>query len=81
MYLSRMQDAIPQHLRILALLSAHTASGNLTRVGVDWSYLSEEYHQAGLEVILQTTIFGGFQKVINALQVCHSLINRPVLFA
>jgi hypothetical protein len=68
MYLNRMEDAIPHHLRVLALLAAHTASGNLTRVGVDWSYLSEEHHAAGLEVILQSTIFGGFQKSINALQ-------------
>ena len=72
MYLNRMEDAIPQHLRVLALLAAHTASGNLTRVGIDWSYLGEEHHEAGLEIILQTTIFGGFQKAINALQARHS---------
>jgi 4-carboxymuconolactone decarboxylase len=73
MYLTQMNDALPRHLRVLALLAAHTASGNLTRVGVDWSYLGEEYHEAGLEIILQTTIFGGFQKVINALQVVHNI--------
>lgn len=77
MYMSRMEDAIPKHLRVLALLSANTAAGNLTRVGVDWSYLSEEYHQAGLEIILQTTIFGGFQKVINALQIVHNIGVAP----
>lgn len=27
MYMSRMEDAIPKHLRILALLSANTAAG------------------------------------------------------
>lgn len=77
MYLNRMEDAIPQHLRVLALLAAHTASGNLTRVGVDWSYLGEEHHEAGLEIILQTTIFGGFQKAINALQVVHNIGVSP----
>ena len=41
MYLNRRFDVIPPHLRILALLAAHTCAGNLTRVAIDWSYLPE----------------------------------------
>jgi len=43
MYLNRRFDVIPPHLRILALLAAHTCAGNLTRVAIDWSYLPEVF--------------------------------------
>jgi hypothetical protein len=51
----------------------------LTGVARDWSYLPEEYHFAGLEILLQTVVFAGFQKTINALSMVHDVGVSPAV--
>ena len=48
----------PDYVRLICLLVAHTASGNLSGVAIDWSCLPREYHAAGLE----TALFSGVHK-------------------
>lgn len=58
--------------RLLALISAHTASSNLSRLRQDWTYLAEDQHQAGLEMVLQSVTQCGFPRVYNALRTLHA---------
>lgn len=53
--------------QILACLAGHTAQGNLDAVCEDWMALSQNEHSAGVEVILQTHLFAGYPRTINAL--------------
>eukprot|EP00667_Euglena_gracilis_P011429 EG_transcript_11677 len=68
----RKARGLSDRSRLLALLSAHTSSGNLSRVRQDWTFTAEDMQQAGLEVILQSVSEGGFHKVHNALRTVHS---------
>eukprot|EP00669_Euglena_mutabilis_P007122 TRINITY_DN2507_c0_g1_i1.p1 TRINITY_DN2507_c0_g1~~TRINITY_DN2507_c0_g1_i1.p1 ORF type:complete len:504 (+),score=114.10 TRINITY_DN2507_c0_g1_i1:40-1512(+) len=68
----RTVRGLTDHSRLLALLSAHASSGNLSGVRQDWTYLPEGRHAAGLEVVLQAVAEGGFHKVHNALRTVHA---------
>ena len=59
--------------QLLVCLAAHTASGDLESLKEDWQHLSEESHVLGLEVILQTHLFAGYPRTINALAVVRKL--------
>ena len=55
--------------QILICLAAHTAAGDLESLKQDWLCLPEASHNAGLEIILQTHLFAGYPRTINALAV------------
>lgn len=59
--------------QLLVCLAADTARGDLDAVERDWLCLSEDAHQAGLEIILQTHLFAGYPRTINALGVVRKL--------
>ncbi len=46
---------------------ANVAAGQLSNVARDWSSLDPGFHAQGLEVVLQTHLFAGFPRTINAL--------------
>jgi hypothetical protein len=71
------RESPPEYVKVLNLLAAHTASGNLSGVSRDWSYIPKNHQKAGLEVILQTALFGGFQRTINALETVHEIGVDP----
>ena len=56
---------------------ANTAAGNLSNVATDWSSLPQNYHARGLEVVLQTHLFAGFPRAINALATIHQVGVHP----
>ena len=55
--------------QLLAILAGTTATGDLSEVRKAWQALPEEIHEAGLEVVLQTHLFAGYPRTINALGV------------
>jgi hypothetical protein len=57
--------------------TANAAAGNLANVATDWSHLPRQYHSHGLEVILQTHLFAGFPRAINALATIHQIGIDP----
>ena len=59
--------------QLLVCLAAHTASGDLNALKQDWVHLPESQHNAGLEIILQTHLFAGYPRTINALRVVRAL--------
>ena len=59
--------------RLLAFLAGNTAAGSLDGVRTDWSFLDSAWHRAGLEVILQTHLFAGYPRTINALATVHDV--------
>ena len=59
--------------QLLVCLAAHTASGDLEAVEEDWQALPEASHRVGLEIILQTHLFAGYPRTINALAVVRKL--------
>ena len=56
---------------ILIFLGAHVSQGNLKEVEKDWRHLPEDLNEAALEVILQTHLFAGYPRAINALIAVH----------
>jgi hypothetical protein len=65
--LPRRRNAPDDVQRILCMLVANVNSGNLTAVARDWSYLPPAAHRLGIEALLQTALFAGFPKCLNAL--------------
>lgn len=59
--------------QLLVCLAAHTASGDLEALKEDWQHLPQSSHNAGLEIILQTHLFAGYPRTINALAVVRKL--------
>ena len=59
--------------QLLVCLAGNTARGDLEAVKRDWLCLAEKDHQAGLEIILQTHLFAGYPRTINALAVVRKL--------
>jgi len=59
--------------RLWTFLAAHTAIGNLAGLERDWSYLPQDGHLGGLEAILQTHLFAGYPRTLNALAVVDRL--------
>ncbi len=59
--------------QLLVCLAAHTASGDLEALKEDWQALPEVSHHLGLEIILQTHLFAGYPRTINALAVVRKL--------
>jgi 4-carboxymuconolactone decarboxylase len=55
------------HQRVWTFLAAHVAAGDLAAVADDWKYIHAIYQRGGLEVILQTHLFAGYPRTINAL--------------
>ena len=53
--------------RLCTLLAAHTAQGDLKGLVLDWQHLPEDWQQQGLEAVLQTHLFAGYPRTINAL--------------
>jgi len=66
-------DGIPATTRLLTLLAAHVAKGELDAVKEDWAFLPEHEHDNGFEIILQTFLFGGLPRVINALSAIRQM--------
>jgi len=60
-------------LRVFAFVAGHTASGNLDRLRQDWRHLAPQDQPGGFEVILQTHLFAGYPRAINALRVAHEI--------
>eukprot|EP01125_Pyxidicula_operculata_P018330 TRINITY_DN6505_c0_g1_i1.p1 TRINITY_DN6505_c0_g1~~TRINITY_DN6505_c0_g1_i1.p1 ORF type:complete len:524 (-),score=80.48 TRINITY_DN6505_c0_g1_i1:78-1649(-) len=73
----RYVNNLPNWVRLLCLLAGHTASGNLTQVSKVWSLLppTVDMHILGLEAILQTSLFAGQHRVVNALEVIHTTVG------
>ena len=59
--------------QLLVCLAANTARGDLSAVERDWLSLPASAHHAGLEIILQTHLFAGYPRTINALGVVRRL--------
>jgi len=59
--------------QILVCLAGHTAKGDLEAVKGDWQCLPQSAHAAGLEAVLQTHLFAGYPRTINALAVIRKL--------
>eukprot|EP00996_Jenningsia_fusiforme_P000040 NODE_1011_length_1762_cov_46.442499_g893_i0.p1 GENE.NODE_1011_length_1762_cov_46.442499_g893_i0~~NODE_1011_length_1762_cov_46.442499_g893_i0.p1 ORF type:complete len:504 (+),score=86.60 NODE_1011_length_1762_cov_46.442499_g893_i0:116-1627(+) len=57
--------------RVLAFAAAHSASGNLSELRRDWTYLEPQHHRMGLEIVLETVAFTGFHRVYNSLRALH----------
>jgi alkylhydroperoxidase/carboxymuconolactone decarboxylase family protein YurZ len=79
-------SSITTHERYLTFLAMNINRGDLTNVNREWSYILENSKQyesdkiykmirEGFEIVLQTHLFSGFPRVINALAVIHEL-NR-----
>jgi 4-carboxymuconolactone decarboxylase len=67
------------HARVWTFLAAHTACGDLEGVERDWRHLHSEHHRGGLEAVLQTLLFAGFPRTLNALGVMQRIgITAPV---
>ncbi len=60
-------EGLGDTVRLLSLVAGHTAKGDLGRLRFDWSFLPTEEHAGGLEIILQTHLFAGYPRTINAL--------------
>ena len=58
--------------QLLAILAGTTATGDLSEVRRAWQALPDDLHEAGLEVVLQTHLFAGYPRTINALGVIRS---------
>ena len=65
--------SLTQSQQLFVCLAAHTAKGDLDALAQDWLCLPQEQHEAGLEVILQTHLFAGYPRTINALGVIRKL--------
>lgn len=59
--------------RIWTFLAGHTAAGDLEAVRKDWRHLPADAQAGGLEVILQTHLFAGYPRTINALAAAHEV--------
>ncbi len=59
--------------RVWTFLAAHTARGDLEGVRLDWRALQPSDHLGGVEVILQTHLFAGYPRTINALGAVHAV--------
>ena len=59
--------------QLLVCLAAHTAAGDLDAVKSDWMFLPQSDHHLGLEIILQTHLFAGYPRTINALGVVRRM--------
>lgn len=55
------------------MLVANTNSGNLTAVARDWSYLPPHAHRMGIEALLQTALFAGIPRCMNALSAVYQV--------
>jgi 4-carboxymuconolactone decarboxylase len=66
-------DTLNDTLRIWTFLAGHTASGDLQAVGRDWRWVPATDHLGGVEIILQTHLFAGYPRTLNALRVVHAL--------
>jgi len=53
--------------RILTFLSGHCAAGNLAGITRDWSFLHENDHRDGLEILLLNVGYSGIPHVLNTL--------------
>lgn len=60
-------------LRVFTFLAGHTASGDLDGVRQDWRFVAPEEQPGGFEVILQTHLFAGYPRAINALSAAHEI--------
>lgn len=58
-------------LQVLTFLSASIGAGQLHGVARDWKHLPTTMHSAGLEVALQSHLFAGYARAINALATIH----------
>ena len=66
--------------RLYTFLAANTAAGSLDGVRRDWACLQPQHQHSGLEVILQTHLFAGFPRAINAFAVAHEVgVDRSVM--
>jgi 4-carboxymuconolactone decarboxylase len=59
--------------RVWTFLAAHTAQGDLEGVALDWRHLEPVDHTGGIEVILQTHLFAGYPRTINALATVEAI--------
>ena len=64
---------LDDHVRVWTFLAAHTASGDLDGVRLDWRHLGVEHQLGGFEAVLQTHLFAGYPRAINALAAVHEV--------
>lgn len=62
------------------MMVANVNSGNLTAVARDWSYLPPHAHAKGIEALLQTALFAGIPKCMNALATVYQVYMYSVFF-
>lgn len=66
-------DTLGDGERLLTFVAAHTAAGDLEALERAWQALSPEAKPLGIEVILQTHLFAGYPRTINALAKVRAL--------
>jgi 4-carboxymuconolactone decarboxylase len=66
-------DTLSYSERVWSFLAAHTAQGDLDAVKLDWRFLEPVHHPGGIEAILQTHLFAGYPRTINALATVHGV--------
>lgn len=77
---ARRVDNVTDVVRLLAMLSADTTAGNLTRVARDWGYLPPKYHRQGMEAMLEALVFAGVHKTVNAMIIIEEVgIDKSAL--
>lgn len=59
--------------RIITFIAGHTASGDLLALERDCDFVEPEDHAAVVEAVLQTHLFAGYPRTINALGVLERL--------
>ena len=59
--------------RIITFIAGHTASGDLQALERDCGFLAPENHGAAVEAVLQTHLFAGYPRTINAMAVLERL--------
>ena len=74
-----LDDRLDPIDQLLAILAGATASGELDEVARAWGAVPDKHREAGLELVLQTHLFAGYPRTINALGRIRSLgydLNR-----
>jgi len=70
-------ESLSDTVRMWTFLAGNTAKGDLQAVGHDWRCLAQDDHLGGIEAILQTHLFAGYPRTINALATVRGLGVSP----
>ena len=70
-------DRLEMGDQLLTILAGACATGDLEEVSRTWSTLPEDLRHSGIEVVLQTHLFAGYPRTINALATIRSEGYEP----